>query len=209
MDIREWLTLVAQANGAAPSSAKHYHGYATSIRRDFPSMVRSLETAEAVAGHLGGQFPAWDDLRSAIRGTMTAAEFDASETTEEQRRTQAWIAFYRRRVREAPHRRDHLLSLLRTNDLDAFKAVDDGHVERANEEFDRQFWEARGGHPGYVPVPVGQPIPALRYIAHAPGRRSASAPVEPPPRPKPAHLTGEALEAARARILRERHGVGA
>jgi hypothetical protein len=200
MDLREWLTLVAQANNATPAGVKHYHGYASPIRREFPSLVRSVETAEAVGGNLGGQFPAWDDLRSAIRGTMTAAEFDTTETTEEQRRTLAWIAFFRRRVREAPQKRDHLLSLLRTHDPGAFAAVDDGSVERANEEFDRRFWEARGGHPGYVPVPAGQPIPALRYVAYAEGRKGRVAPPEPPPRPKPSHLPADLLARERARL---------
>lgn len=197
MDLREWLSAVGLRNGTTPSNARHYHGFAASIRRDFPNLPCSEATAFAVGGMLGGQFPAWDDLRSAIKAVMTEAG-DDHDTTPEQRMTASWVSFYRRRVREAPHQRDHLLSLLRKMDLDAFHAVDDGHTDRVNEQFDRAFWEARGGHPGYVPH-HGPTIPPLRHLALPPNHRSAAAPPEPPPARRAIPLAGAALTQARQR----------
>lgn len=198
MDLREWLSAVGLRNGTTPSNARHYHGFAASIRRCFPNLPCTEATAFAVGGILGGQFPAWDDLRSAIKTVMTEAGSD-HDTTPEERMTAAWVAVYRRRVREAPDRRDHLLSMLRKADLDAFKTVDDGHTDRVNEQFDRAFWEARGGHPGYVPH-HGAGLPSLRHLALPHSQRSAVVAPEPPPARRAVSLTGDALAAARASV---------
>lgn len=198
MEVREWLSAVALRNGSTPSNARHYHGFAAPIRKDFPSLACTEATAFAVGGLLGGLFPAWDDLRSAIKGVMSEAG-DDHETTPEQRMTAKWVSFYRRRVREAPDKRDHLLSLLRKVDMDAFKAVDDGSTDRAAAAFDEAFWEARGGHPGYLPH-NGVGIPQLRHIALPANHRSAVLPPEPPQQPRASHLTGDHLAAAYERI---------
>lgn len=192
MDVREWLSAVAMRNGSTPGNARHYHGFAAPIRKDFPSLSCSEASAFAVGGLLGGQFPAWDDLRGAIKAVMTEAS-DEHETTPEQRMTAKWVSYFHRRVREAPDRRDHLLSLLRKVDPDAFDAVDDGSTDRANAAFDRAFWDARGGHPGYLPH-HGEGIPHLRHIAQPSAQRSATIAPEPPPRPKPKHLTREQIQ---------------
>lgn len=198
MDLRSWLSEVAIRNGAAPNNTRHYHGFSGAIRKDFPSLPLSIATAHAVGSVLGGAFPVWDELRAAIRTILTEVTGQDAETTPEQRMTALWVAFYHRRVREVPHQRDHLLSLLRSADMPAFLEVDDGHTERMNDAFDEAFWQDRGGHPGYS-AHRHPDMPNLRWIALAPGRRSARAPDVPPPPPKPRHLTGDTLAAARQR----------
>lgn len=197
MELRDWLSAVALRNGSAPSNTRHYHGFAAPIRKDFPKLACSEASAFAVGGLLGGQFPAWDDLRSAIKAVMTEAG-SSPDPTPEQRMTDMWVGFFRRRIREAPEQRSHLLSLLRKVDLDAFKAVDDGTTDQAAEAFDREFWASRGGHPGYLPH-HGVGIPQLRHYALPPNHRSATAPPEAPPKPRPKTLEGDTLAAARAR----------
>lgn len=197
MELRDWLSSVAARNGCAPSNVRHYHGFAASVRRDFPRLPFSEASAYAVGGMLGGQFPAWDDLRGAIKAVVTEAD-SQPELTPEQRWTAMWVGFYRRRLREAPERRDHLLRLLRAQDLPAFLEVDDGHTARANEAFDREFWASRGGHPGYLPH-HGAGIPQLRHIALPPNRRSAAAPPEQPKPPRSRPLDGDQLAQARQR----------
>jgi hypothetical protein len=148
MELRDWLTAVAVRNGAAPSSANLYHGFAKNIRKDYPRMPCSEATAYAVGGQLNGQFPTWDELRQAIRAVMTevtALTGPAAPDTEEARMTALWVSYYRRRLRESPHRQEHLLSLLHKVDKDAFREVDDGLLARLAAEFDRKFWEARPG----------------------------------------------------------------
>jgi hypothetical protein len=71
MDLRDWLTAVAMRNGSTPGNSKHYHGFATKIRQDFPRLPFTDDTAKSVGVSLGGQFPTWEELRGAIKATMT------------------------------------------------------------------------------------------------------------------------------------------
>lgn len=200
MDVRDWLSLVAARNGSSSSGAKHYHGFAASIRREFHRLPCSEASAHAVASILRGEFPTWDALRNAIRAVLE--EVDQSEgSSPEARMTSAWIGFYRRRVKESPEQQFHLLSLLRKVDMDAFLAVDGGAWSQREAEFDRQFWAERGGrkhHPANPNVvvetmratrPPAIPGPAeSRHVAYTPPRRTAA----------PRHLTPDQLAQHRA-----------
>lgn len=144
MELRDWLSLVAARNGAAPSSQRQYHGFAGKIRGEFPRLPLTEAYAHAVGGLLGGMFPTWPDLAAAIRSVLSEAGQPA-EMTEDERDTARWIAYAQRRIREQPSAKDHILSLLRKANWNAYLALDDGHSRRAADSFDRAFWEARGG----------------------------------------------------------------
>lgn len=201
MDLREWLSAVALRNGSTPGNAKHYAGFAANVRRDFARLPCTDATAHAVASLLGGQFPTWDELRQAIRAVLT--EHDGNERkTEDERMVDLWIGYYRRRLRDSPQAKDHLLSLLKRVCMPAFLAVDDGHTGRAADAFDDEFWRSRGGRKHYDPTDFFHaPAPQLHRMPSGP-RGPTTTPARPaaPKRPQPHHLTGDALAAARARI---------
>jgi len=193
MELRDWLSTVAVRNGSTPGNAKHYHGFAASIRRDFPRFPLSEATAHAVASLLGGEFPAWGELRDAMREILTEAE--ASEPQgDDQRMTALWVNYYHRRIREAPAAKDHMLSLLRRVDFAAFRAVDDGHDRRAADDFDELFWIERGGRNHYSPSEFV--APHAKRIPGAPRGPSRAEPTEPPPPPKAQPLSPGHLRAA-------------
>jgi hypothetical protein len=73
MELREWLVDVARHNGATPQGGKHYAGFAGHIRKDFPRLAFTPDTARSVGVSLGGQFPTWDEFRSVIRAMLTEA----------------------------------------------------------------------------------------------------------------------------------------
>jgi hypothetical protein len=143
MELRDWLTALAARNGAAPSSATHYHTFAAKIRAEFPRLPVTEAYAHAIGGLLGGKFPTWPDLAAAIRSVLSEAG-QPPELTEEERNTSRWVAYAERRIREQPAAKDHILSLLRSTCWAAYIAVDDGHSLRAADAFDNAFWKARG-----------------------------------------------------------------
>lgn len=71
MDLRDWLGIVGARNGSTPGGIKHYHGFSSKIRADFPRLPCTEATASDVAAGLGGQFPTWEELRGAIRRVMS------------------------------------------------------------------------------------------------------------------------------------------
>lgn len=73
MELRDWLIDVARHNGATGPSVKHYSGFASHIRKDFPRFAFNPDTARTVGTSIGGRFPTWDELRHAIRATLTDA----------------------------------------------------------------------------------------------------------------------------------------
>lgn len=143
MELRDWLSRVAARNGAAPSSASQYHGFASKIRSEFPRMPLTDAHAHAIGGLLGGAFPTWPDLAAAIRSVLAEAGHPA-DMTEDERNAARWIAYAQRRIAEQPGCKDHILSLLRSVCWNAYLAMDDGHSRRAADAFDRAFWQARG-----------------------------------------------------------------
>jgi hypothetical protein len=196
MELRDWLTAVAVRNGAAPSSANLYHGFATHIRKAFPRLPCSDATAYAVGGLLGGTFPTWDELRDAIRAIMTevtALTGPAAPDTEEARMTALWVSYYRRRLRESPHRQWHLLSLLRKVDMLAFKEVDDGFWAKSEADFDHQFWEARGGHVHHDPADHRKPDDTIGRVPVSYPRSAKATPQAPPARPPSGALPNATL----------------
>lgn len=201
MDLREWLTAVALRNGSTPSNTRHYHGFAGNVRKDFPRLPCSEATAHAVGGELGGQFPTWDELREAIRGVMTQDGAYANEPqSEESRMTAKWVGFYRRRMREAPERVWHLLSLLRKVDMAAFREVDDGTWAQSEARFDRQFWEDRGGHTRHDPRDYRAPADTVGRIqtGYQRSARVVPAPAEPSRPPSSAMRQSVLIEQYRA-----------
>lgn len=202
MELRDWLSAVAQRNGSTPAGVKHYHGFAGNIRKDFPRLICTDATAFAVGSMLGGQFPTWDELRNAIRAVITEAA-SGKPDTEEARMTALWVGYYRRRLQDKPGSKWRLQSLLRKVDMAAFREIDDGFWQQCEDDFDRQFWEDRGGHTHHDPADYRDPAETISRVAIGYPRANRTPLAAPKPAGPPSGALRDSVLVAQYRAMAE------